>query len=144
MGWAPRGAEGWLSLGSSTVGRKELVGVEVADHLLRHLGQDALGQRFLGSVLELSERHELDDVSDGRLARRGAQTAPVTVEKLHGTEVGTAHPDDDDGHGQLGGINQSLSGLVEVRDHTVGDDEEHKILLPRKEGRPLSRCNSEQ
>lgn len=95
-------------------------------------------------VLELSERHELDDVSDGRLARRGAQTAPVTVEKLHGAEVGTAHPDDDDGHGQLGGINQSLSGLVEVRDHTVGDDEEHKILLPRKEGRPLSRCNSEQ
>lgn len=50
MGWAPRGAEGWLSLGSSTVGRKELVGVEVADHLLRHLGQDALGQRFLGSL----------------------------------------------------------------------------------------------
>lgn len=50
MGRVPRGAEGWLSLGSSAVGRKELVGVEVADHLLRHLGQDTLGQRFLGSL----------------------------------------------------------------------------------------------
>lgn len=38
------------SLGGRAVGRKELVGVEVADHLLGHLGQDALGQRLFGSL----------------------------------------------------------------------------------------------
>lgn len=55
--------------GCRVLGGKELVGVEVAHHLLRDLGQDTLGQCFLGSIRELSERHEVHDISIGDLIR---------------------------------------------------------------------------
>lgn len=63
----PRRGAGASSLGGAVLGGQELAGVEIAHHLLGDLRQDALGQRFSGSVLELPERHELHDVPDGGL-----------------------------------------------------------------------------
>lgn len=122
MMWQIHGWEAGPSLGGCRVlGRKELVGVEVAHHLLGDLGQDTLGQCLLGSILELSEKHEVHDISIGDLTHKGAQGSAVTVQELHGPEVGTAHSEYDDEHGQLG-IDDGLSGLVQVCDHTLSDD----------------------
>lgn len=77
----------------------------------------------------MSEGHKLNDVSGHRLPRQGLEDAIVAVQELHGLEVGLAHPDDDDGHGQLGAVDDGLPGLVQVSDLTVRDDQEHKVLL---------------
>ena len=91
-------------------------------------------------MLELPEGHKLDDVPHGRLARGRAQQAVVPVQELHGAEVGPAHADDDDGHGEAGGVNDGAARLVHVRDHAVGDDEQHKVLLWSQEDRRLGKC----
>ena len=82
-------------------------------------------------ALELTEGDELHDVPHGSLASGGAQHAVVPVQELHGAEVGSAHADDDDGHGEAGGVDDGAARLVHVRDHAVGDDEQHKVLLQR-------------
>ena len=80
-------------------------------------------------ALELTEGDELHDVPHGSLASGGAQHAVVPVQELHGAEVGSAHADDDDGHGEAGGVDDGAARLVHVRDHAVGDDEQHEVLL---------------
>lgn len=53
----PRHGAGASSLGGAVLGGQELAGVEVAHHLLGDLRQDALGQRFSGS-LGKAEQHQ--------------------------------------------------------------------------------------
>lgn len=71
----------------------------------------------------------MNDVSCHRLSCQGLEDAVVAVQELHGLEVGLAHTDDDDGHGQLGAVDDGLPCLVQVGDLTVRDDQEHKVLL---------------
>ena len=82
-------------------------------------------------ILEVPEGDKLDDVPHGRLAGLRAQPPVVAVQELHGAEVGSAHADDYDGHGEAGGVDDGVARLVHVRDHAVGDDEQHKVLLQR-------------
>ncbi len=83
-------------------------------------------------VAEVPEWDKLDDVSDRFLSRVGSERAAVSVQKLHGGEVGVAHPDDNDGHGQLGGLNYSVTCLVHVADHAVSNDQQREILLQKR------------
>lgn len=110
------------------LGGKELVNVEVAHHLLGDLCQDTLSQCLLGSILELSERHEMHDISIGDITCKGVQGPTIAIQELHGPEVGAAHFDYDDGRGKLGGTDYNLSGLVRVCDNALSDDQKHKIL----------------
>lgn len=83
MMWQIHDWEAGPSLGGCRVLEgKELVSVEVAHHLIGDLGQDTLGQCLLGSILELSERYKMHDISIGDLIRRGAQGPAVTVQEL--------------------------------------------------------------
>lgn len=65
----------------------------------------------------------------------GAQHPAVPVQELHGSKVSVAHPDDDDGHGQLGSLHHGVARLVHVTDDPVRDDEEDEVLLQRGEQR---------
>jgi len=80
-------------------------------------------------VLELPVRHKLDDVSNGRLSDLRAQASIVPVQELHGTEVGPPDANDDDGHGQAGGVDDGAARLIHVCDHSVSDDQQNKVLL---------------
>lgn len=80
-------------------------------------------------ILELSVRHKLDDVSHGGLAGLRAQTSVVSVQELHGAEVGPAHPNNYDGHGQARGVDDGAACLIHVGDHSVSDDQQNKVLL---------------
>ena len=84
---------------------------------------------WTGTHLKHPERHKLDDVAEGDVAPWRAQDFVVAVQELHGAEVLLAHAHDDDGHGEAGGLDDGGDRLVHVRDHAVGDDEQHKVLL---------------
>lgn len=81
------------------------------------------------AYLEISEGHELDDVSCGDISSGRTQQFVVAVEELHRAEVCPAHTHYDDGHGQIRGFYNSSACLVHVRDHAIGDDEQHVVLL---------------
>lgn len=80
-------------------------------------------------ILELPEWYKLDNVPHGGLACSGAQNAIISIQELHGGEIGPAHADNDDGHGQAGGVDDGTTGLVHVCDDSIGDDEENKVIL---------------
>ena len=84
---------------------------------------------FMAYVLKLPEGNKLHDVPQGSHARSRAQNPIVSVQDLHGAEVRPSYPDDDDGHGQLRGVDDGAEGLVHVCDHPVSDDQQHKVLL---------------
>ena len=102
------------------------------DNLAGQLGQHLLGQQLLvplgeGPLDELVEFHELHDVT---LCSGGTELEQLVVgiQFLHGTEIDTAHPDDDDRHGQVRGRDDGVLRGVHVGDDAVGDDEEHLVV----------------
>lgn len=80
-------------------------------------------------VFKLPEWHKLDNVSHGGFAGQRPQTSIVSIQELHSCEVRVAHSNDDDRHGQPGGVDDGAAGLVHVCDDSVGDDEEDEVLL---------------
>lgn len=86
-------------------------------------------------IAKVSEGDKLHNVSHSLLARVRAQDAAVSVQKLHGSEVGIAHADDDDGHRQLGGLHDGVARVVHVADHSIRDDEQREVLLYDQGGR---------
>lgn len=85
-------------------------------------------------VTEIPEGDELHNIADGLLAGVGPQHAGISIQELHGGEVGVANADDDDGHGQLGRLDDGVAGLVHVADDAVCDDEESEVLLQGRGG----------
>lgn len=83
-------------------------------------------------MFEVLERDKLDDVAEDGLPLRRAQDAVVPVQDLHVREVGVAHADDDDGHGQVGGVHDGLARVRHVGDDAVGQDQQDEIFLNRK------------
>ena len=85
-------------------------------------------------ILKLPEWYKLDNVSHGGLASLRAQTSIVSIQELHSAKVSIPYSDNDDGHGQTGGIDDGIACVVHVCDHSVSDDEENIVLL-RKDSR---------
>lgn len=83
-------------------------------------------------IAEIPEGDELDDIADGLLPGVGPQNAGVSIQKLHGGEVGVADADDDDGHRQLGRLNDGVASLIHVANDAVRDDEESEVLLQKE------------
>lgn len=81
------------------------------------------------AYLKISEGHKLDDVSGGDVPPGRGQQFVITVKELHLAEVRPSHTHDNDRHGQTRGLHDSSACLVHVCDHTVCDDEQHKVLL---------------
>lgn len=80
-------------------------------------------------IFKLPEWHKLDNVSHGGFACQRPQASIVSIQELHSCEVCVAYSNDDNGHRQPGGINDGTACLIHVCDHSVGDDEEDKVLL---------------
>lgn len=83
-------------------------------------------------ITEIPERNKLHDVPDRLFPRVGPQDTGVSIQELHGGKVSVANTDDDDGHGELGGLNDGVASLVHVADDAVCDDEEREVLLHRE------------
>lgn len=80
-------------------------------------------------VFEVPEGHKLDDVSKDRLALGRPQNPIVTIQHLHVTEVSVPHAHNDDGHGEVGGMDDGLPSVCHVRDDTVSQDQQDEVLL---------------
>lgn len=80
-------------------------------------------------VFEVLERDKLDDVAEDGLPLWRAQDPIVPVQDLHVREVGVSHADDDDGHGQVGGVHDGLARVCHVGDDAVGQDQQDEVLL---------------
>lgn len=80
-------------------------------------------------MLEVAEGDELDDVPEDRLSFRRSQDPVVTVQHLHVAEVGVPDPDDDDGHGEVRGLDDGLPRVGHVGDDAVRQDQQDEVLL---------------
>lgn len=83
-------------------------------------------------MFEVSEGHELNDVSKDRLSLGRPQDPVVAIQHLHVAEVGIAHAHDDDRHGEVGGVDDGLPGVSHVCDDAVGQDQQDEVLLPHR------------
>lgn len=82
-------------------------------------------------IFELSVRDKLDDVSGNGLPYCRLQHSIVSIKKLHGLEVSRPHPHNDDRQRKPRRPDDGIPGLVEVRNLTISEDEEDKVLLQR-------------
>lgn len=80
-------------------------------------------------MFEVPKWHKLDNVSKHRLALGRPQDAIITIQHLHVTKISVAHPDDDDRHGEVGGVDNGLSGVSHVCDDAIRQDQQDEILL---------------
>lgn len=80
-------------------------------------------------ILELPEWHKLHNVTHGSFACSRAQNSIISIQELHGAEVCPAYSNNYDGHGQTRGIDDGTTCLFHVRDHSISDDEENKVIL---------------
>lgn len=80
-------------------------------------------------MFEVLEGNKLDDVSQDGLPLRRTQDAVVPVQYLHVGEVRVPHADDDDRHGQVGGVHDGLPRVRHVGDDAVRQDQQDEVLL---------------
>lgn len=80
-------------------------------------------------MFEVLEGDKLDDVAEDWLALGRTQDPVVAVEDLHVGEVGVAHADDDDGHGQVRGVHNGLPRVRHVGDDAVRQDQQDEVFL---------------
>ena len=80
-------------------------------------------------MLEVAEGDKLDDVPEDRLSFRRSQDPVVAIQHLHVAEVGVPDPDDDDGHGEVGGLDDGLPRVGHVGDDAVRQDQQDEVLL---------------
>lgn len=80
-------------------------------------------------MFEVLEGDKLDDVPQDGLPLRRTQDPVVPVQYLHVGEVGVPHADDDDRHGQVGGVHDGLPRVRHVGDDAVCQDQQDEVLL---------------
>lgn len=80
-------------------------------------------------MFEVPEGHKLDDVSKNRFSSRWIQDPFTTVQHLHVTEISIANANNNDGHGEVGGLNDGLPCVGHVSNDTICQDEEDEVLL---------------
>ena len=65
----------------------------------------------------------------------------VPVQEVHVTEVCIPYPHNDEGHGQTGGIDNGVPGLVHVRDDSISQQEQNIVsLFVKTRKHPLYEC----
>lgn len=85
--------------------------------------------RVMTHVFEVAKGDELDDVPEDGLSFGRSQDSIVSVQHLHVAEVGVPDPDDDDGHREVGGLDDGLPRVGHVGDDAVGQDQQDEVLL---------------
>lgn len=74
---------------------------------------------YITHMFEVSERDELDNVTEDRFSFGRSQDPVVSVQHLHITEICVPNPNNYDGHGEVGGLDDGLSRVSHVGDNTV-------------------------
>mmetsp|Transcript_26131 Transcript_26131/g.66524 ORF Transcript_26131/g.66524 Transcript_26131/m.66524 type:complete len:231 (-) Transcript_26131:639-1331(-) len=110
--------------------RHDVARAAVGQELARQLRQQ-LGSQRVTAVLEVAELDKLHDVALRGLAMRG-QPHLVAVQDLHVGELGVADAHDEDGHGQLRGLDDGAHRVVHVHDLAVRQDEQHVVAQVRR------------
>lgn len=87
---------------------------------------------YVTHVFEVSEGDKLDDVSEDRLSFGRSQDPVVSIQHLHVAEISVPDPNNNDGHGQVGGLDNGLSRVGHVGDHTVRQDQQDEVLLMKE------------
>lgn len=80
-------------------------------------------------MFEVAEGDKLDDVPEDGLSFGRPKDPVVAVQHLHVAEVGVPDADDDDGHGEVGGLHDGLPRVGHVGDDAVRQDEQDEVLL---------------
>lgn len=78
---------------------------------------------------EVSERDELHNVPEDRLALRWPQDAIVSIQDLHICEICIAHSDNDDGERLVGRSDNGFTCVRHVCDHAICEDEQDVVSL---------------
>lgn len=87
---------------------------------------------YITHMFEVAEGDKLDDVPEDGFSFGRSQDPIVAVQHLHVAEVGVPDPDDDDGHGQVGGLDNGLPGVGHVGDDAVRQDQQDEVLLEER------------
>lgn len=80
-------------------------------------------------MFEVLEGNKLDNVAEDGLSLWRTQDPVVSVQYLHVREVRVSHANDDDGHGQVGGVHDGLARVCHVGDDAIRQDQQDEILL---------------
>ncbi len=82
-------------------------------------------------MFEVTERHKLHDVTQHWFSFRWTKDTIITVQHLHVSEICASNSHDDDRHGQMRGVDDRLSSVRHICDHSVRQDEQDEVLLHR-------------
>ena len=80
-------------------------------------------------MFEVPKWHKLDNVSKHRLALGRPQDPIIAIQHLHVAKIGVPHPNDDDWHGKVRGMDNGLSGVSHVCDDAIRQNQQDEILL---------------
>ena len=109
--------------------RPDVMLLEVVQHLAWHLFKGLSG-KLHRIVCEVSIRHKLDNIGRHVLPEAlRVQWSFVSVEYVHGGEVGTANTHNDDGKWEGGASDDLICRLFHVSDLAVGDYQQDIVLL---------------
>jgi len=101
---------------------------EIVGQLARDLGQNFLGE--LDSVLEISVRDELNDISFSvLLISFGVERLIVSVESIHLVEVGVAYTYNDYTEWKARALDYLVASGIEIGDYSVSYDQKNLELL---------------
>lgn len=101
---------------------------EIVGQLARDLGQNFLGE--LDSVLEISVRDELNDISFSvLLISFGVEWLIVSVESIHLVEVGVAYTYNDYTEWKVRALDYLVASGIEIGDYSVSYDQKNLELL---------------
>jgi len=101
---------------------------EIVGQLARDLGQNFLGE--LDSVLEISVRDELNDISHSvLLISFGVERLIVSVESIHLVEVGVAYTYNDYTDRKVRALDYLVASGIEIGDYSVSYDQKNLELL---------------
>lgn len=74
-------------------------------------------------MFEVTEGDKLDNVSEDWLSFWRSQDPIIAIQHLHVAEVSVPDPDNDDGHGEVGGLDDGLPCVSHVGDDPVRQDQ---------------------
>lgn len=84
---------------------------------------------FFTHMFEVAEGHKLHNVPQDRFSFRRAEDSIITIQHLHVAEICAAYANDDDGHGQVRGVDDGFSCICHICDHSIGQDEQYEVFL---------------
>ena len=101
---------------------------EIVGQLARDLGQNFLGE--LDSILEISVRNELNDISFSVLPISfGVEWLIVSIESVHPVEIGIAYAYNDYTQWKVRALDYLIASGIEIGDFTVSYDQKNLELL---------------